>query len=138
MLKLTSLRFAFIAAAVKQTRDARNAHAGDRHPFPYGGRAVIRIIMVVYVKLVGQALPRAWAVGTARKMAYTVRLKCCWGVGAGLGGCRRGACPGVLFAGTTWKIDGEYLHVSMDQNLWEKLLGTTGETISPLLRSKLR
>ena len=42
------------------------------------------------------------------------------------------------FAGTTWKIDGEYLHVSMDQNLWEKLLGTIGETISPLLRSKLR
>ena len=64
--------------------DARNAHAGDRHPFPYGGRAVIRIIMVVCVKLVGQALPRAWAVGTARKMAYTVRLTCCWGVGAGL------------------------------------------------------
>ena len=40
--------------------------------------------MVVCVKLVGQALPRAWAVGTARKMAYTVRLTCCWGVGAGL------------------------------------------------------
>ena len=40
---------------------------------------MIRIIMVVCVKLVGQALPRAWAVGTARKMAYTVRLECCWG-----------------------------------------------------------
>ena len=102
MLKLTSLRFAFIAA-VKQTRDS-NAHAGDRHPFPYGGRAVIKIIMVVCVKLVGQALPRAWAVGTARKMAYTVRLKCCWGVGAGLGGCRRGACPGVLLRGRPGRL----------------------------------
>ena len=47
---------------------------GDRHPFPYGGWAVIRIIMVVCVKLLGQALPRAWAVGTARNMAYTARL----------------------------------------------------------------
>ena len=45
---------------------------------------MIRIIMVVCVKLVGQALPRAWAVGTARKMAYTVRLKCCWGGGGGV------------------------------------------------------
>ena len=53
---------------------------------------MIRIIMVVCVKLVGQALPRAWAVGTARKTAYTVRLKCCLGEGV-CGGCRRGACP---------------------------------------------
>ena len=109
VLKLTSLRFAFIAAVkrgrgpqaeqLKQTRDARNAHAGDRHPFPYGGWAVIRIIMVVCVKLVGQALPRAWAVGTARKMAYTARLECCWGDGGGGGvavAAVVGACPGVL------------------------------------------
>ena len=46
---------------------------------------MIRIIMVVCVKLVGQALPRAWAVGTAREMAYTVRLECCWGMGVGAG-----------------------------------------------------
>ena len=35
--------------------------------------------MVVCVELVGQALPRAWAVGTARKMAHAARLRCCWG-----------------------------------------------------------
>ena len=99
---------------------------------------MIRIIMVVCVKLVGQALPRAWAVGTARKMAYTVRLKCCWGVGAGLRWLPPWCLSRRVFAGTTWKIDGECVHVSMDPNLWEKLLGTTGETISPLLRSKLR
>ena len=60
---------------------------------------MIRIIMVVCVELVGQALPRAWAVGTARKMAYTARLECCWGDGGGGGvavAAVVGACPGVL------------------------------------------
>ena len=38
---------------------ARNVHAArDRHPFPYGGSAVIRITMVVCVKLGGKGVPR--------------------------------------------------------------------------------
>ena len=85
---------------------------------------MIRIIMVVCVKLVGQALPRAWAVGTARKMAYTVRLECCLGDGGGGGVAvsARGCLSRRAFAGTTWEIDGEYVHVSTDGNLWEKLV----------------
>ena len=68
---------------------------------------MIRIIMVVCVKLVGQALPRAWAVGTARKMAYTVRLECCWGDGGGgwvAVAAAVGACPGVLLRGRPGRL----------------------------------
>ena len=96
---------------------------------------MIRIIMVVCVNLVGQALPRAWAVGTARNMAYTARLECCWGWGRGCGGCRRGCLSRHAFAGTTWEIDGEYMHVSTDGNLWGKLVvGQKGRLPLPWLR----
>ena len=47
---------------------------------------MIRITMVVRVKLVGQALPRAWAVSTARKMATRA-------VGVLLGGGGGGGTP---------------------------------------------